>query len=152
MGTIRYCLPNTVRVVLASATLPGNVLDDACRVLKMRKETTSFFRRSNDRPNINLCVRRIKYPLSSFKDLLFLVPDFEGDSISAPKKFLVFFDSITEAVDAAHTLRDRLPVELHKKIPWLHSEMSPAFRTETTQKLADGEIWGLCCTDSFGMV
>ncbi|KZT06735.1 uncharacterized protein LAESUDRAFT_652976, partial [Laetiporus sulphureus 93-53] len=59
----------------------------------------AIFHQSNDRPNVHLEVRQIKYPLRSFGDLNFLIPSSrrEGEHL---QKFLVFFDNIDESITA----------------------------------------------------
>ena len=152
IGNLRYFLPSGLRILLASATLPKRVLTDVMHSLNLDPDAVKTVHRSNDRPNLNLCVRRIKHSLKSYTDLLFLIPVGWKPGMEAPPKFLVFFDSIAEAVEAGSVLRRQLPKEHRGKILWLHANMSAEFKAETTRKLACGEIWGLCCTDSFGMV
>lgn len=49
-------------------------------------------------------------------------------------------------------LRKRLPSTIRYKISWFHSEMTEEYREQELEKLRKGEIWGICATDSFGMV
>ena len=74
----------------------------------------------------------------------------EGDE--APRKFVVFFDSIREAVLVGVYLRRRLSAEHCQKIQWIHSNMSPEYKEEVVERLKSGVIWGVCATDSFGIV
>jgi hypothetical protein len=48
----------------------------------------------------------------------------------------------------------RLPQPLRSmlKFVWFNAEMTPNFREEHTENLKAGTVYGLCCTDSFGMV
>jgi len=69
-----------------------------------------------------------------------------------PPKFLIFFDDISDAIGAANLLRSRLPPELRDKIKWLNSDMTSTFKEEELAQLISGDTWGLCTTDSFGMV
>ncbi|OSX62962.1 hypothetical protein POSPLADRAFT_1109487, partial [Postia placenta MAD-698-R-SB12] len=105
---------------------------------------------SNVRPNVHLQVRKIEHLLTSFKDLEFLVPVGMkvGDKL---KKLMVFFDSIKESIKAAEMLRARLLPKERTKIRWFNARMSPEFREDGTQHFKDGDVYGLCVTDSFGM-
>lgn len=113
---------------------------------------TQLILRSNDRPEISLVVRGLKFPASSFRDLEFLIPDGAGEGDLIPDKFLVFFDSRKEAEAAVKFLRKRLPQNLSSKICWFHSELMEKGREALTEKMRRGDVWGFCCSDSFGMV
>jgi ATP-dependent DNA helicase RecQ len=94
----------------------------------------------------------MKYPMRSFKDLAFLIPEDWKPGDPLPVKFLIFFDNISDSIEAARFLRGRLPPEHRHKIKWFNSEMSPEFKETEFEALNTGGIWGLMCTDSFGMV
>jgi superfamily II DNA/RNA helicase len=94
----------------------------------------------------------MKYPISSFKDLAFLIRENWKPGDPPPPKFLIFFDSIADSIEAAKFLRGRLPLEYRHKIKWFNSEMSSEFKDLESDGLKAGKIWGLSCTDSFGMV
>lgn len=148
---LRYLLPE-VPFVVASATFSDAILRDIKDLLQIRSDKLVHIRRSNDRPNIRLGVRKIQYTLNSFLDLAFLIPAKWKEGDPPPRKFVVFFDNIAEAVNAGKFLRKRLPLEYRNKVKWFHADMSPQFKELQTEKLRSGEIWGLCATDSFGMV
>ncbi|KAI5822358.1 P-loop containing nucleoside triphosphate hydrolase protein [Schizophyllum commune Tattone D] len=146
-GRIRRMLPDHVPFYLVSATLPPAVLADVYHNLGMRASTVDVIHRSNDRPNIHLVVRRMRHPLGSFRDLDFIVTD-DG---RVPLKFVVFFDSIQESVDAVDYLRTCLRPEDRHRNKWFNSHMTSQFRDDEMDNLASGETWGLACTDSFGL-
>ncbi|KAG2343222.1 hypothetical protein BDR05DRAFT_884789, partial [Suillus weaverae] len=106
---------------------------------------------SIDRFNIKLCVRKIKHTLASFQDLGFLIPDAWKNTDPIPPKFLIFFDSIQEAILAAKSLQRRLPLEMRDKIKWFNSDMTTEYKENEVSRLTSGETWGLCTTESFGM-
>lgn len=146
---LRHMILKDVPVAAASATFPHEVKEDVKRTLHLRSEKLAHIARSTDRPNVHLAVRKIQYPLNSYLDLTFVVPP---DPKEKPPKFIIFFDDIKEAVEATRVLRRRLPPEHAEKIMWFHSEMSESYKREMVEKLKQGEIWGICATDSFGMV
>ncbi|KAJ6496925.1 P-loop containing nucleoside triphosphate hydrolase protein, partial [Mycena vulgaris] len=151
VGRLRFLIPRSIRFVIVSATLPPAVLSDVMRTLQVLPDKVTIIRRSNDRPNIHLIVREMKYFMSSFMDLAFLIPENWKPGDPLPPKFLIFFDSIADSLEAAKFLRGRLPLEYRDKIKWLNSEMSPEFKETEADALKTGKIWGLSCTDSFGM-
>jgi ATP-dependent DNA helicase RecQ len=151
-GSLRHLLPKDIPFYITSATLPPDVLQDVMTTLGMTESKTEIFTRSNDRSNIHLTVRKMKYPINSFKDLRFLIPpDWDGTT-PLPWKFVIFFDTISESIAAAQYLRGLVPLEFREKIKWFNSEMSPEFRVDESDKFNKGINYGLCCTESFGMV
>ncbi|KAJ3476192.1 hypothetical protein NLI96_g11327 [Meripilus lineatus] len=121
----------------------------------VNRATVKIIRRSNDRPNIYLTVRKIRHSLASFRDLDFLIPSGwkAGDHLP---KFLVFFDDIKESIRAAKALKSRLPLQEQSKIKWFNSDDTPELREYLTEVFREqGEegktVYGLYCTDSFGM-
>ncbi|KAJ7731383.1 hypothetical protein B0H16DRAFT_1772954 [Mycena metata] len=151
VGRLRFLIPRSIPFVIVSATLPPAVLFDVMHTLQVLPGKVTVIRWSNDRPNIHLVVREMKYSMSSFMDLAFLIKENWKPGDPPPPKFLIFFDSIADAVEAAKFLRGRLPLEYRHKIKWFNSEMSSAFKEGEAESLKTGKIWGLCCTDSFGM-
>jgi superfamily II DNA helicase RecQ len=74
VGRLRFLVPRSIPFVIVSATLPPAVLSDVMHTLQVQVDKVTIIRRSNDRPNIHLAIRELKYPMSSFKDLAFLIP------------------------------------------------------------------------------
>lgn len=96
--------------------------------------------------------RPLAFPANSFRDLDFLIPDCfrEGDPAVPP--FLVSFDNTKEAEKSVTYLRTRLPTSLSEKVCWFHSTMTQQYREDKVEAMREGSVWGLCCTDAFGMV
>ena len=69
-----------------------------------------------------------------------------------PPKFLVFFNSQTEAQAGAEFLRARLLPELRDKVKWFHSGMMDQFREDKMHALIISESLGEASTDAAGMV
>ncbi|KIL55528.1 hypothetical protein M378DRAFT_188664 [Amanita muscaria Koide BX008] len=154
VGELRYILNKKIPFYTVSATLPRTVLTDIRQILRLRSDTV-YLQRSTDRPDIRLMARPLSFPANSFRDLEFLVPRLPegyqpGDEFTV-RKFVVFFDSVREAEDAAKHLMCLLPVHLQHKIAWFHSVMTPTFRKDVTGAFRDSDLWGLCATDAFGM-
>lgn len=138
--------------MLVSAMLTKHSLSNVIRLLHMHADKMTFICRSMDCPNIQIGVRKIKYALNSYVDLAFLIP--EGWNAGDPplQKFLIFFDDIQEAINAARYLRKHLPVECCNKIKWFNSDMTSTYKEMELDNLISSETWGLCTIDSFEMV
>ncbi|KZP14844.1 P-loop containing nucleoside triphosphate hydrolase protein [Athelia psychrophila] len=153
-GCLRWIIPRHIPFYITSATLPPIVLQDVMSILHMSKDNAYVMLRSNDHSNVHICVREMLYPAKSYLDLAFLIPEKPppgGWSNWLMPKFVIFFDNISDSMGAAKFLRARLPPELQHMVKWFNANMSAEFREVEGLKLKDGDIWGLCCTDSFGM-
>ncbi|KAI0699968.1 P-loop containing nucleoside triphosphate hydrolase protein [Cytidiella melzeri] len=134
-GRLRSLLVEEVPYIVVSATLPEQMLKDVMSTLKMEPEQTVKILQSNDRPNVYLSnwTPGVKLP-----------------------KFLLFFDSIQESVDATKSLWNKMPEELRHRVVWFNSHMTPQFREQTTNafKVSGANAEGpyiLRCMDSFGL-
>ncbi|KAJ7766972.1 P-loop containing nucleoside triphosphate hydrolase protein [Mycena maculata] len=150
VNRLRYLIPRDIPFVVVSATLPPAVLSDVMNNLQISSKKCTIIQWSNDRPNIHLVVREMKYGMNSYKDLAFLIPEDWKPGDLLPPKFLIFFDSIADSIEAAKFLQNCLPLEYRHKIKWFNSEMSTEFKDIESDSQKSGKIWGLCCTDSFG--
>ncbi|KIJ27530.1 hypothetical protein M422DRAFT_271266 [Sphaerobolus stellatus SS14] len=155
MYTLRFVIPKAVQFYVVSATLPDDVLSDVWTKLRLQKNT-HIIRRTNDRWNCDLTVRRMQHPIKSFKDLDFLIPKGWKPGQQLPSKFLVFFNSRKEAEAACAYLWKKHGIQLKKNLVWFHSVMTEVFRADTMESFAAGQdieegLWGLMCTDAAGM-
>ncbi|KAI0704919.1 hypothetical protein BC835DRAFT_1410257 [Cytidiella melzeri] len=121
----------------------------------MEAEKTVKILRSNDRPNVYLSVCKIRHSLKSYKDLHFLIPENWTPGVKLPK-FLLFFDSIQESVDATKLLWKKMPEELRDRVVWFNSHMTPQFQERTTNAFKESGPdsegpYILGCTDLFGL-
>ena len=146
-----YLIPSHIPFYVTSATLPGIVLDDIMNILHIQKDNTYIMEWSNNCHNVSICVREMLHPTNSYLDLAFLVPK-NLPPRWKPPKFLIFFDDILESIAMANFLQKCLPPEFHDMIKWFNSDMSTQYHDVKAAKLKDGDTWGLCCMDSFGMV
>ncbi|KAJ3565032.1 hypothetical protein NP233_g7904 [Leucocoprinus birnbaumii] len=151
VGMLRYIITDPVPFYVATATLPPPMVSETKRLLHLQPDHTEEILCSNDRPDISLMVRPMTYPASSYQDLDFLIPRNWNETMDAPPKFLVFFDDIQEAQAAVTYLQTRLREVYHNKVDWFHSTVSQDGREVLVEQLKRGEIFGLCCTDAFGM-
>lgn len=153
IGGLRYLIPETIPFYVATATLPAPVLLDITEILRLRSDSTEHVIHSNNRPDVHLIVRGIKFGLDSYSDLAFLVPENYVEGLTPPPpKFLVFFDSTKVAEYAVRALRLRMPHKYRKKIKYFHAIMTQRYRHDEFEALKEGKTWGLCVTDAFGLV
>ena len=94
-------------------------------------------------------VARIESSLKSMQDLDRIL-DFEGDQPHTP--FMVFVNGRDEAERLTKHVQSMVPQHLQDKFVWFHSGMSMDFRSAMIEKLREGELWGIFCTDTAGMV
>lgn len=151
MGLLRYIIPASIPLYLVSATLPPVILRDIKKLLRLRASPYEEIM-SNDRPNVALMARRITYPLDSFWDLSFLVPQGWTPAKEKPLTFLVFFNSINDLHKAVEFLRGRLPEEYRDWILPFHSQMTEAHRLEVIALMKEGKLLGVCASEGFGLV
>ncbi|KAG2030930.1 hypothetical protein BDR03DRAFT_877168, partial [Suillus americanus] len=95
---------------------------------------------------------KIKYSLVSYADLAFLIPTSMKSDDLPPLKFLIFFDSIQEGINATKYLQARLSPDLQNKVKWFNSNMTTEFKAAEVTNLIARDTWGLCTTEAFGMV
>ncbi|KAG1852967.1 hypothetical protein C8R48DRAFT_611285, partial [Suillus tomentosus] len=153
LGRLRFILPLDIPFLVTSATLSSSMLQDVTRLLHLQSgDKLVTIRRSIDRPNINIGVKPIQGTYQSFADLAFLIPDQWKLADPPPPKFLVFFDNINNAIEAAKFLRARLPQECQDKVKWFNADMTTHFKQDEVKNFTEGNTWGFCTTESFGMV
>ncbi|KAH9847346.1 P-loop containing nucleoside triphosphate hydrolase protein [Lenzites betulinus] len=149
-GNLRNMLPPRVPYLMPSATFTKSVSTDVISIVQARRDRMLYIRRSNDRPNVFLTVRKMQYAVSSYRDLDFLIPDGWTPQMRI-RPFVVFFDNIEDSINATEALRKRLPREYSDRIVWFNSDNTSRFREQTTEAFREHNILGLFCTDSFGM-
>ncbi|KAG6373131.1 hypothetical protein JVT61DRAFT_6737 [Boletus reticuloceps] len=103
---LHYILWHQVPYLVASATLTSDILCELKKLLYIHTHNLLTVQTSIDQPNLALCVCKIKYSLALYADLGFLIPINwkEGDPI--PKKFLIFFNNIQDAINVAKFLQN----------------------------------------------
>lgn len=151
LGLLRYVIPSSIPLYLASATLPTVVMRNVRRLLRVRPEPYKEIM-SNDRPNVAIAVRRMTYPIKTFWDLSFLVPEGWTPEKEKPMLFLVMFDNINTLHLALDFLRGRLPLEHRQRILPFHSEMSEEHRQITISLMKQGLLLGVLASEGFGLV
>ncbi|KAJ7211656.1 P-loop containing nucleoside triphosphate hydrolase protein, partial [Mycena pura] len=151
LGVLRGRVPASVAFAIASATLPTHVLDDVRAKLKIGTDAASVSM-SNARPNIALSVRKIVHPDETKADLRFLIPEDAVVAADVPIS-LVYFNTRIETEDACDQIQlwaSDVGID-RSAIGFYHAKIGTARKRELEQKLQDGSIRILCCTDAVGM-
>ena len=156
LGTLRGRLPVNIPLVVMSATLPEHILDDIHASLKL-SENAHVVAITNARPNVALSVRGMKFSNASKADLRFLIPQdavFAGDIPIT----LVYCNPRLVVEDVADILRQWLPPGVigdhakHDCVVFYHAKVGEARKRELEEKLRQGRVRILVCTDAVGMV
>jgi superfamily II DNA helicase RecQ len=154
LGILRGRIPKNVPFLLASATLPEHVLDDIRLKLRLPKDV-KMVRVTNARPNVALSVRAMQKKEKSMGDLRFLIPP-RANKPEDIKITLVYCNQRGVAEDGADYARDWVEEEEHgipnETIAFYHALIGEKRKREIEEKLAQGEICILFCTDAVGMV
>ncbi|KAJ7346309.1 P-loop containing nucleoside triphosphate hydrolase protein [Mycena albidolilacea] len=151
LGILRGRVSTNVTFAIASATLPSHVLDNVCAKLKIGTDAV-VVSMSNARPNIALSVRKIVHPDDTKADLRFLIPEDATVAADIPIS-LAYFNTRIETEDTCDQLQSwAQDVGIPKSaIGFYHAKIGTARKCELEQKLRDGEVRILCCTDAVGM-
>ncbi|KAG6908206.1 hypothetical protein DXG01_005678 [Tephrocybe rancida] len=98
LENLRYLIPETIPFYVV-------ILLDIVELLHLRPDATEQTLRSNGRPKISIMVRSLVYPVNSYKDLAFVIPEglVEGDA--PPPKVLNSFNNTKETEAACKWLR-----------------------------------------------
>lgn len=154
LGALRARFPSNVPFLIASATLPDHVIDDIRGKLGISKDATTIAI-SNDRPNVSLSCRQMRHSEESHGDLRFLIPPgaSKADDIDIT---LVYCNTRTTCEDICDNLR-RWAVHESIEDPevWIafyHAKVGAKRKRELEEKLRNGTIRILICTDAVGMV
>ncbi|KAE9385399.1 hypothetical protein BT96DRAFT_1091324, partial [Gymnopus androsaceus JB14] len=102
VGNIHYLLPENIPFYVTSATLPPIFFVHVSEILHLHTgNRLACFHDSNDRSNIHIVVRGIKYPVG--EDLALLIPSNFRNGDPPP-------DNTTSCEDAIHYLRTLPPL------------------------------------------
>ena len=94
----------------------------------------------------------MKHTVSTYQDLIFLIPKDWNTGDPKPKKFIVFFNNKHKAENAALFLRSCLSQELHHHIKWFYASMLMFYWSEEMELFKVGVRWGFQLMDVGGMV
>ncbi|KAI6041715.1 hypothetical protein EDC04DRAFT_2565243 [Pisolithus marmoratus] len=102
-----------------------------------------------DWPNIRISICKIKYPLASYANLSFLVP--EGWTAGHPAAKTLTPLCFPRTLFPRSSVPQHLPQEVHHRIKWFNVDMMTTYKEAEVTNLHAGDTWGLCTMESFGM-
>ena len=151
IGTLRGRVGRSVPFLVASATLPGHVLDVVKKELQLASDTV-VIALSNERKNIALSTRAMKFDKESKADLRFSVPNGTSQPTDIPIT-LIYVNTRIECEDICDVLNTYLPQGMPEDtVSFYHSKIGHDRKRELEEKLRSGEVRILVCTDAVGMV
>lgn len=140
----------SVPFVVASATLPSHVLDVVKKELNIDADPI-VVSLTNERKNIGLVTRPMKFDESSMADLRFTIPREAKVPQDVP---ITLIYANTRA--SCETIYDRLkhfsPSWLHGAIAYYHAKIGQKKKRRLEERLRNGDIRIMICTDAVGMV
>lgn len=155
LGRVCARLPKGIPVALVSATLRPNVKQDAMSTLGFSSDLSKYvdINIGNKRSNVFIGARPMKYPASSFKDILLFFDPNETDP-SKILKTIIYIDNVNDVTLAVVTLYGWLhPSFRHQGLIMpVHAWMTPKYRSEAMAKFALGEVRIIIATEAAGMV
>lgn len=152
LGLLRGRFPRNVTMMVASATLPGHVLDDVRSQLRLSKDI-KMVRVTNKRPNIALSIRVMQYSEESKAGLRFLIPKDAKSPDDIPPT-LVYCNSRTTAEQAADQTRDWADEMGISRdcIAYFHALIGEDRKSQLVEHVTRGTVHVLYCTEALGMV
>lgn len=153
LSSLRARIPDSVPVLAVSATLMHNHIKEIKSFLSILESRFKFIQVGNDRSNVSIIIQTLKNPVSSFKDLSFLIPKNITTVTDIPKT-IVYIDRVMDVVDAIIYLYTCLPEPFNMQpiILPVHAIMAQETRNKAMQQLLNSTARILVCTEAAGMV
>ncbi len=149
-GLLRGRLPGGVPVLIASATLPRDVitdiqitvgLTDQCRCISL----------SNEKPNIALSVRLLQHPEDSFADLMTIIPS-NATSPEDIEQTIIYVNGRMTAELIEEFFRNNCPDFPPDFVEFYHRHVHQDEKDRIHERLSNGKLRIIIATDALGMV
>ncbi|EUC67561.1 DEAD/DEAH-box helicase, partial [Rhizoctonia solani AG-3 Rhs1AP] len=154
LGRIRARLPRGIPVSAVSATLRPKVKQDVLSTLGFSADSSKYvdINIGNERKNVYIGVRAMKFPGSSFRDLSILLPLDATTPRDIPKA-IVYIDDVVDVTLAVITLTSWLHPSLQDLglIMPVHAWMPSSYRSDAMARLFLGLVRIIICTEAAGM-
>lgn len=153
LGKLRALLPRQTPFVAMSATLPRRVRNDVLAKLQFNKKDYIEIDLGNDRHNVSIVVRAMHHPMTTYRDLDFVIPS-SYESTNEIKKTFIYADTLAVATD----IEDHLYELCHTDDQYTgfirpySAAFSVQYRTKVMELFCVGKVRVLICTDAAGMV
>ncbi|KAF7360458.1 p-loop containing nucleoside triphosphate hydrolase protein [Mycena venus] len=143
-------LPSGLPLIVGSATMPRDVIDDIVKKLRLRADCVRVSV-SNAKPNIALSVRILQHPQDTFADLMTFFPR----NFRVPEDFpqtLFYVDGRIEVEKIQDFLRHNCPEHVNNKIfEFYHRHISEKQKKIIQDRIENGTLRGVATTDALGM-
>ncbi|KAF9011536.1 P-loop containing nucleoside triphosphate hydrolase protein [Hymenopellis radicata] len=147
--TLLRRMPSGVPVLIASATLPPEVMNDI--QYKLRLTDCRVISVSNEKLNVALSVRLLQFPSNSYADLITLFPR-DGVSPDDFPQTLIYVNSRKVAEEMQDFLRKHAPEWLSAdRIEFYHRYVDEHHKTVIQEQIKSGESRAIPSTDALGM-
>lgn len=149
VGDLRAILPFDIPLLAVTATATPLMVQQI-------KNTLHFHSRNhhinigNDRPNIEIEVRRMRCTQSSLGDLQYIIDEINVTGVVANR--MIFFRECKSTQVAVRHLRKHIPAQFHSKIAYYHARRTPLALQELAERFMKDEVNLLCTTEAAGMV
>jgi superfamily II DNA helicase RecQ len=107
IGIVRAFLPHSIPMIAVTTTLTAKVHRDILQKLEYDPNNYIFVDKGNDRPNVAQIVRAMEYPMNSFRDIDFVIPESMTSPLDIPKTF-VYVDDINIGGELADHLNGKV--------------------------------------------
>ncbi|KAJ7499879.1 P-loop containing nucleoside triphosphate hydrolase protein [Mycena latifolia] len=143
--------PSGLPVVVASATMPKDVILDILNKLRLRADCARVAV-SNEKPNVALSVRILQHPQNDFADLMSLFPrDAKGPEDFA--QTLIYVENRTTASNIQDFLRRNTPDEIAEQaFEFYHRHITEDRKKFIQDGINSGSLRAVPATDALGMV
>jgi superfamily II DNA/RNA helicase len=150
LGRLRTWIGLSTPVVLSSATMgQPEVRESICRIMGVHIDRSYQVNLGNDRSNLCTLIQQLNGAPTDLKVLDFLVENARpGDQLP---RALIFVNKRWTAQEVAQHLRDRVPLELHTQINFVHSLRDEEGKNEIMQHFRKGVVNILVATECAGM-
>ena len=151
IGALRGRVGRAIPFLIASATLPDHVLGVVKEELQLASDAV-VISLSNERKNIALSTRVMKFDKESKADLRFSVPNGTSQPTDIPIT-LIYVNTRIECEDICEAVSSFLPEGMPEDtVSFYHSKIGRDRKRELEDKLRTGDVRILVCTDAVGMV
>lgn len=149
LGKLLARLPSGLPVLLASATMPEEVIKDILFKVGLTPECERVAV-SNAKYNVALSIRILQHPTTTYADLFSLFPTSENEEFP---QTIIYVNSRTEAEQIQDFLRRHRPSHMPEDAFEFYHRNITETRKEYIQKgLQSGKLRCVIATDALGMV
>ncbi|KAJ7123894.1 P-loop containing nucleoside triphosphate hydrolase protein, partial [Mycena crocata] len=143
-------MPSGLPVVVASATMPRDVILEILAKLRLRADCARVSV-SNAKPNVALSVRILQHPQDTFADLITLFPK-EGSGAKDFPQTLMYAEGRMVTEKMQDFFRDNSPDDIEDTVfEFYHRFIDEKEKVAMQEAINNGNLRGVPATDALGM-